>query len=155
MKSQQDIDNLVDRLSNAPQRIARAVERLSEAEKHSPSSNGEWSASEILAHLRASDDIIGYRLYAILARDNPSLPAYDERRWAEVAGYAQADFDLSLKTYALRRTELVKMLRQVAVDDWKRPGVHEVKGPISLWDIATSLVEHEDEHCLQLETMYK
>ncbi len=155
MNLQDQVDNLLERLSNVPQRIARAVARLSEAEKHRPLSNGEWSASEILAHLRASDDIVGYRLYAILARDDPSLPAYDERRWAEVAGYAQAGFDLSLKTYILRRTELVKMLRQITFDDWKRLGVHEVKGPISLLDIATSLVEHEEEHCLQLETTYK
>ena len=152
MNSQYQVDNLLERLTNVPLRIARAVERLSEAEKHKPLSNGEWSASEILAHLRASDDIVGYRLYAILARDDPPLPAYDERRWAEAADYAHADFDLSLKTYTLRRTELVRMLRRVAVDDWKRIGVHEVKGPISLSDIATSLVEHEEEHCLQLET---
>ena len=155
MKPHYQVDNLLERLSNVPSRIARAVARLSEAEKHTALSNREWSAAEILAHLRASDDIVAYRLYVILVRDNPALPAYDERRWAEIAGYAQADFESSLKTYTLRRTELVKVLRQVALDDWKRFGTHEVKGTISLLDVATSLVEHEEEHCLQLEATYK
>ena len=56
------------------------------------------------------------------------LLAFDERRWAEVAGYAQSDFESLLKTYTLRRAELVKMLRQVALEDWERSGRHEVKG---------------------------
>jgi len=155
MRSSYQIDNLLKRLSDVPVRIAHAVANLSEADKHMAVSNGEWSAAEILAHLRASDDIVSHRLYAILARDNPILSAYDERRWAEIAGYPHADFELSLKTYTLRRTELVKMLRQVALQDWERLGTHEVKGTISLLDVATSLVEHEEEHCLQLEVTYK
>jgi hypothetical protein len=154
MKLQQIIDDLLDRLSMVPERIARAVAGIPEPDKNKPLSKDEWSAAEILAHLRASDDIVAYRLYAILARDLPFLPAYDERRWAEVAGYAHTDFDLSLKTYALRRMELVNMLRMVALDDWKRLGTHEVKGRVSLLDIATSLVEHEEEHCLQLNSIH-
>jgi len=155
MNSSHQFDDLLKRLSDVPARIAHAVARLSDMDKHLAPSNGGWSAAEILAHLRASDDILAHRLYAILTRDNPVLPAYDERRWAEIAGYAQADFESSLKTYTLRRTELVKMLSRVALDDWKRFGVHEVKGTISLLDVATSLVEHEEEHCLQLEATYK
>lgn len=154
MNPQQRIDDLLGRLSKVSERIVHATARLSEAEKQTPISRGEWSAAEILAHLRASDDILSHRLYAILARDVPLLPAYDERRWAQVAGYASADFDLSLEAYALRRMELVNMLRLVTLDDWQRLGTHEVKGQISLLDIATSLVEHEEEHCLQLETAY-
>ena len=155
MKPHDQVDNVLERLSDVPLRIAHAVARLSAAEKHTALLNREWSAADILAHLRASDDIMAYRIYVILVRDNPALSAYDERRWAEIAGYAQADFESSLKTYTLRRTELVKMLSRVAFDDWKRCGVHEVKRTISLLDVATSLLEHEEEHCLQLEATYK
>jgi len=155
MRSSDQIDNLLKRLSDVPARIAHAVARLSEADKHMAVSTDEWSAVQILAHLRASDDIVAHRLYAILARDNPVLPAYDERRWAEIAGYPRADFELLLKTYTLRRTELVKMLQQVVLNDWDRLGTHEVRGTISLLDVATSLVEHEEEHCIQLEAIGK
>lgn len=155
MKPYNLVENLLRRLSDVPMRIARAVAQLSEADKQMALSSREWSAAEILAHLRAADDIVAYRLHAILVRDNPPLPAYDERRWAETAGYVQADFESSLKTYTLRRIELVKMLRGVPMDDWKRCGDHEAKGTMSLLDVATSLVEHEEEHCRQLETTYR
>ncbi len=153
MKLPHEIDQLLKRLADVPPRIAQAAIKFPEEKKHATLSNDQWSAVEIMAHLRASDDIVAYRLYAVLARDNPVLVAYDERRWAEVAGYARTDFESLLKTYTFRRAELVKMLGQVAMDDWERSGAHEVKGPISLFAIATSLVEHEEEHCLQLEAL--
>lgn len=155
MYSSHQFDGLLKRLSDAPARIAGAVARLSDTDKHLTPSNGEWSAAEILAHLRASDDILGHRLYAILTRDHPVLPAYDERRWAEIACYAQADFELSLKAFMLRRAELVSMLRQVAIKDWQRLGIHEEKGAVSLFQVVTALMEHEEQHCAQLEALDK
>ena len=153
MNSANQVNELINRLADTPTRISQAVARLSERDKHLPTSKGEWSAAQILAHLRASDDILVHRLYAILVRDHPVLPAYDERRWAEIAGYRQADFDQSLNVFMLRRAELVAMLRQVAIENWQRLGLHEVKGAISLFQVATSLIEHEEEHCAQLEVI--
>ena len=43
--------------------------------------------AQVLAHVRASHDILEHRLYAILARDEPHLNAYDDTRWAQVARY--------------------------------------------------------------------
>jgi DinB superfamily len=153
MNSSNQIDDLLNRLADVPRRIRQAVARLSDMQKHLAPADDDWSAEQILAHLRASDDILAHRLYAILTRDNPILPAYDERRWAEIAGYPEADFELSLKVFALRRAELVRMLRQVASEDWGRLGNHETKGAISLFQVAVSLLEHEEEHCVQLEAL--
>jgi hypothetical protein len=118
-----------------------------------PSIGGDWSAAAILAHLRASDDNITPRIYAMLVRDNPPLPAYDDRRWAEVAGYERADFRTSLSAFTLRRAELVVLLRRLAPADWQRTGLHEAHGSITLLQVVTHLVEHEEEHCRQLETI--
>jgi hypothetical protein len=147
------VDHLLQRLAAGPARIAHAAARLSVEEKRTSQPEGEWTAADILAHIRASDDILTFRLYAVLARDNPPLAAYDERNWAEVAGYAHSDFGASLQVYSLCRAELVDMLRGVALEDWQRTGVHELKGSLTLLDILTSLVEHEEEHCLQMESM--
>ena len=153
MNSPNQVHDLIYRLAEIPGRIDRAVATRSDRDKHLVSSNGEWSAAQILAHLRASDDILVHRLHAILTRDNPVLPAYDERRWAEIAGYPQADFELSLKVFTLRRAELVTMLRTITIEDWQRLGHHELKGDISLFEVTTSLLEHEEEHCVQLESL--
>ena len=60
---------------------------------------------------------------------------------------------VSLSAFALRRAELVALLQRATAEDWQRTGEHEVRGPISLSQIVASLVEHEEEHCAQIETM--
>jgi hypothetical protein len=152
MRETTRIDDLLVRLAGIPARVASAVAGWSESRLHAPSVAGGWSAAEIFAHMRASDDIMAPRVFMILVRDQPPLAAYDDRRWTEVAGYAQADFQTSLQVFALRRVELVSMLRRIASEAWRRVGMHEARGPVSLLDIITTLVEHEEEHCAQLET---
>ena len=148
-----DFDGLAERLSSVPHRIAHAIEGLSSAELHI-APNGQWSVAQVLAHLRASDDILAYRIYCILARDEPPLPAYDERRWAEVAGYTQeADPRGLLGVYIGRRAELVDLLRRISPAEWQRAGTHEERGPMIIADVAAYLVKHEEEHCQQIDRL--
>ena len=151
MIANDEIEQLLARLADTPGRIARAVEGLDESQLRSFSTTGEWSALEILAHIRASDDVLAYRAYIILVGDKPLLHAYDERRWAEVARYVQYDFRSLLSSFASRRADLIQMLRHIAPDDWERSGIHEVRGPQSLLYAMNVLLEHEEEHCAQLE----
>jgi DinB superfamily len=151
MAAQGEIDELLFRLSDVPLRIARAIEGYDETALRTVSAEGEWSVVDILAHIRASDEIVVHRVYVLLVRDTPTLLAYDERHWAEVARYALSDFRTSLALYVLRRAELVNMLHYIHLEDWQRTGLHEVRGPVSLLDIVASMVEHEEEHCSQLE----
>jgi hypothetical protein len=146
-------DPLLARLAAIPDRIARAVAGWSEAELRAAPTAGEWSAADILAHLRASADIMTPRIYMVLVRDRPPLPAYDDRRWAQIAGYAGLEFGQSLALFTLRRVEVVAMLRRVSPEDWARSGVHEEQGTTSLLELVGKLVEHEEEHGGQLEAI--
>jgi DinB superfamily len=152
MATEEQIANLLERLVGIPERIANVVAGWDATTLRTPAADG-WSAAQILAHIRASDDILSPRIYAILTSDNPPLPAYDERRWAEVAGYANARFAPSLTTFRLRRQELVSTLSRIAPADWGRIGTHEEHGPLTLQAIVEHLVAHEEEHCAQLRTL--
>jgi hypothetical protein len=153
MATSEEIDSLIARLAAIPARLAQAVEGWSESRLYETSDEGGWSAAEVLAHIRACDDINGYRPYAILARDNPPLVGYDETRWVSVVGYAQAGFHTSLKTFAYRRAELVDLLRRCSPADWERSGIHEEYGPISILKMVTHIAGHEEEHCAQIEAL--
>lgn len=153
METVETVDQLLSRLAESPVRIVRAVAGRSDEQLSTAASGDGWSAAEVLAHLRASDAIISYRAYAILTRDNPPLADYNERRWAEVAGYAREPFHESLRVFTLCRAELVNMLRQARLEDWQRVGAHELRGTVTLLGFMTHLAEHEEEHCAQLEAM--
>jgi hypothetical protein len=143
---------VIERLRDVPARIAKAFGKRPASQLSAAPAKGEWSPAEILAHLRASDDILAYRAYMILIRDNPPLPAFDERRWAEVSGYAHMDALDSLQTYSRRREELVTMLDGLEPEAWERTGQREQRGAVTLLGVLTTLLDHEEEHCAQLET---
>ena len=148
-----ETESLIERLAATPGRIAAAAagqtpERLATA----PDAD-EWSPLVVLAHIRASDDIIAPRLVMMLVRDQPTLPAFDERRWGDVMAYAGSDFQELLATFTFRRAELVRVLRKLAPADWHRTGQHEARGSITMLDTLRSLASHEDEHALQIETL--
>jgi uncharacterized damage-inducible protein DinB len=147
------IDDLLQRLAGIPARINQVVAGLAEADLHQPPAPGEWSIADILAHLRASDDILAPRILMMLVRDNPPLASFDDRRWMEVTGYAQSDIRGLLQVYALRRTELVNILRRQSPADWERSGTHEERGKLTVLEVVKHLVEHEEEHCAQMEAL--
>jgi DinB superfamily len=149
---QDEIEALLESYEAAPARIAAAAvghgARLAE-----PPAPGEWSPRDILAHIRAADEILSPRLIQILVRDEPPLPSFDERRWAEVMGYATLDFDRLQATFAYRRAEMARVLRQLPPEGWQRVGIHEERGPRTVLRLLRVLVEHEAEHVAQIEAL--
>jgi demethylmenaquinone methyltransferase/2-methoxy-6-polyprenyl-1,4-benzoquinol methylase len=149
----QPYQDLVRRLQAIPSRIEQAVANLGAEQFHTRPAPDAWSPLEVLGHVRASADIIGQRCYAVLARDTPVMPSYDERRWAEIAGYADDAWDSILAGFRTQRRDLVRTLERTAPAEWDRTGLHDVRGPQSLLLIVTHMVEHEEEHCRQLEVI--
>jgi hypothetical protein len=148
MPAHAEIQALLNRAEAIPARLSRLFQT-----GYKQASAGEWSADEIFIHIRASNDILSFRVYAVLTRDNPPLPVLEERRWAEIAGYHEVAFPAGLAAYTVRRAELMVALKRAADADWDRIGTHEIRGQLSLFQIVTGLVDHEEEHCAQLETM--
>jgi DinB superfamily len=146
-----DVEELLSRLASAPGRFASALARLDDADSITSIQPGEWSPAEILAHVRASHAILEPRLFHMLVRDNSPLPAFDERRWAEIARFAALPITASLETMSLQRKELVYALRGLSAADWERTGTHEISGPLTVYRLARNIADHDDEHCAQIE----
>jgi hypothetical protein len=70
-----------------------------------------------------------------------------------VAGYGQIEFAESLQRFRQRRAELVAALERISAEDWQRTGNHEELGEISLAAVVGKIIEHEAEHCAQLEAL--
>lgn len=90
--------------------------------------DGKWTALETLAHLRAADAISAPRLLQVLARDEPPLPEFDERRWQRIAGYETFSPITLLDGLRMYRCELLQALAHIRAADWMRSGRHEARG---------------------------
>jgi hypothetical protein len=112
-----------------------------------------WSAHQVLAHLRASNDILTPRIYQMLVRDNPPLAAFDERRWVEVGGFEDQSIDILFERISSQQHDLMQTLRHVSETDWNRTGNHEISGEVTVAQIVNHLVGHEEEHIAEIERL--
>jgi uncharacterized damage-inducible protein DinB len=149
----EDAQQMLDRLDESARQIVYLVMDCDPEDLTAPPGEGEWSIAEILAHIKASDDILPGRVAMLLTHPRPEFQRFDERAWAAIAGYAEAPADQTLMAYQRRRGELIGQLRRLPDDAWDRTAHHEERGTISLLDLLRSAAEHEEEHVAQLEEL--
>jgi DinB superfamily len=113
----------------------------------------EWSASEIIRHVLASDAISSPRVVQVLVRPGAPLPAFDERVWANYVSRAGTDLVESVLVFRLRREELVGILRSLDEESWRLTGNHERGGIMSVSRICRDLAEHEELHERQMSDL--
>lgn len=147
-----DSFELIAQLEATPSRLRRAITALGSRIDARPTAEA-WSAVEVVRHVRAADAVIGPRIYHILIRERPPLPAFDERAWGERLAIAATPLSDQLDEFQIRRQELVRVLLNLYEADWSREGEHEVRGKMSLSAVCLDLAAHEDEHCGQIEEL--
>ena len=144
-------------LAAAPPRLATLTADLTPAQlRASPNSAGEWSANDVLAHLRACADVWGDCITAIIAEDMPTLRAINPRTWITRTNYPDLEFRPSLDAFARQRAELLAVLEPLPPEDWWRAatvtGAGNVLERTALF-YAQWLASHERTHFKQIERL--
>jgi DinB superfamily len=151
LADKKEIEEIIQRLAAAPARFAALLSKLEDADATTRPQVSEWSPAEVVAHARAANDILEPRIFYVLVRDNTPLIGYEDEKWLEVARYRSVPVTDLLQTMRLKRQELVHALQAVSAEDWDRTGTHEVRGPMSVLDIARQIADHEEDHLSQIE----
>jgi hypothetical protein len=112
------VDEVIALLEATPHRIVELTSSLRPAQLQRPS-DGEWSANDVLAHLRACADVWGGGMISII-EGAPALRAVNPLSWIEKTDYRAQDFQRSLRSFATQRDELLRVLRPTPGAAWLR-----------------------------------
>ena len=107
-------------LAETPRRIAALTADLSLEKLQMSPTPDEWSANELLAHLRACADVWGNCIRTILAEDQTAWRAVSPRTWIKQTDYPQRDFRSSLTAFTTQRAELLAVISPLPIDAWER-----------------------------------
>ena len=147
-------EQVLSLLASAPPRIAELTGDISSTRLHTPPNPGEWSANEVLAHLRACADIWGDCIVIILTQDRPTIRAVNPRTWIEKTYHREQKFQPSLQAFIKQRNDLMKVLEPLTPEDWSRTatvtGAGKVLERTALF-YACWLASHERPHVKQIE----
>jgi hypothetical protein len=149
------IEIILTILKETPPRLAKSTAGLTSAQLHTAPSAGEWSANEVLAHLRACNEVWGgYYIMTILAQDKPTIKAMNPRTWIKNTDYLEQEFQSSLRAFTKQRKRLLAVLESLPPRDWTRTNTLIGAGkPLqqTLMSHADGLARHERGHLKQIE----
>ncbi len=141
-------------LEAAPARIRDVAGRLTPAQLVMPPEPGEWSARDLLGHLRACSDMWGQYIGLILNEDKPTFRAVSPRTWIRKTDYCELEFRPSLEAYAAQREALLAVLKPLPPEAWSRSALVTGAGKArehTVHEYALWLANHEKTHLKQFE----
>lgn len=153
-EKQLSTQEILTMLAAGPRRIAESTARLTPAQLKTGPAPDQWSANEVLAHLRACADVWGGAIETILAENKPTIRAVNPRTWIEETNYRDLNFTLSLNAFTAQRAALVARLEPLSRRGWLRSATVTGAGKTlerSVLFYAQWLATHERPHLKQIQ----
>lgn len=114
---------------------------------------GEWSANDILAHMRACCDTWGGNIARILADEHASFAGMNPRAWMKKTDYPTWQFADAHAAFAQQREALLETLAALPPAHWERTATVRAYGQFNertLRSYASQLATHERTHVGQM-----
>jgi hypothetical protein len=147
-------EQILTLLRATPPRIAGLTDCLAPDQLLAAPNPGEWSANEVLAHLRSCADVWGSCIAEIISEDGPTLRAVNPRTWIKKTDYREQEFLPSLQAFTAQRADLLALLEPLAPEGWSRSATVTGAGkPLirTVFFYAQWLAIHERPHIKQIE----
>jgi len=152
------IEQILAMLAEAPPRLAALTTGLAPAQLRTSPGQGDWSAIDVLAHMRSCADVWGSYIELIIAQDRPTIRAVNPTTWIKKTDYPELEFRASLHAFATQRADLLAVLEPLAPEDWSRGATITGGGKPregSVLYYAQWLARHERPHVKQIERIVK
>lgn len=148
------IDQVLALLAETPPRIAALTADLAPAQLHTAPVHDEWSANDVLAHLRSCADVWGDCMMTMINEDMPTLRAINPTSWIETTDYRELEFQSSLNAFLSQRADLLAVLQPLPSEGWSRAATVTGAGKVlerTVLFYAQWLARHERSHVKQVE----
>jgi DinB family protein len=148
------IEQILTLLAENPARLAVLTAGLAPARLRRARKRDEWSANDVLAHLRSCADMWGNCIVAMIAEDRPTLRAVNPRTWIKKTDYPELEFQPSFRSFVRQRADLLAVLKPLPRKGWSRSATVTGAGAVlerTVLFYAQWLARHERTHVKQIE----
>lgn len=144
---------VLDQLRSTPLRLRELTTGVPPETLRTSPGPDEWSANDVLAHLRACSDRWGEAATRIVEEDCPRIRGTEPRIWITKTDYPDLEFAPSLRAFVRQRKALLAVLDPLSPESWLRTGTLVGAGkPVDLTahTYAERLARHERPHVRQI-----
>jgi len=153
--SMASVEEQMARMERAADDFERAIAGVDDALLSRRPDGANWSAREVICHVRDIEESFMARLQIIMLMNEPKFLPVEPDRWAEERQYQRNDAMEALQAFRARRDESLKFLRGLKVEQWERGGIHATRGHMSIKDFVGLMAWHDDNHLDQLKRALK
>ena len=145
------LDEQLARMERTVNDYAAVVKNVSDAQLTKRPDPKNWSAKEVVCHVRDIEESFMMRFLSIMAMDDPKFLPVEPDRWAVERQYQRNDVREALAALRTRREETLRFLRGLKPEQWERGGIHATRGRMTLKDFVELMAWHDDNHLDQLK----
>ena len=142
----------LDRMARTPDELLDAIRDRSDAELSRRPDDKNWSAKEIVCHLRDVEREYLERFHLVLENDDPKLylDVASNDRWPVERQYLRNDTGDAVTAFRELRDEMLALLAGLTAAQWQRGGIHPRRGRVTIDGWVAMLAAHDDDHVDQL-----
>jgi uncharacterized damage-inducible protein DinB len=107
---------------------------------------GDWSIQELIIHLTDSDCIAIDRMKRMLTEDEPPLLYADESAYVRRLASHEQSLEDALTLFEVGRRQFARVLRALPDEAFKRRGIHNRRGVVTVEGSVKDYIEHVDHH---------
>lgn len=137
----------IETIAALPQRLAAALEGITEAELDTPYRPEGWTVRQVVHHLADSHINAYCRIHLALTEDAPNIKPYNEGDWAKLPD-SKLPIEHSLDILRGIHFRWVHLLRNMSEADFQRTYVHPQYGRVYSMDTMSALYAWHGEHHL-------
>ncbi len=118
----------IDAIAAAPANFRASVNGLSDAQLDTPYREGGWTVRQVVHHVPDSHLNAYVRLKLALTEEKPTIKAYEEARWAELADSRTTPIEISLTLLESLHSRWDRLWRSLQAADFARILIHPQHG---------------------------
>jgi len=145
------LDEQLARMERTVNDYAAVIKNVSDAQLTKRPDPKNWSAKEVVCHVRDIEESFMMRFLSIMAMDDPKFLPVEPDRWAVERQYQRNDVQEALAALRTRREETLRFLRGLKPEQWERGGIHATRGRMTIKDFVELMAWHDDNHLDQLK----
>jgi DinB family protein len=150
--AKQSLRQRLERMAKTPDDLAAAIRGKAASALSRRPDDKNWAPTEVVCHLRDTEELFMNRFELILSTDGPKLaldPSTPDR-WAEDRQYLRNDAGQALEAFRRRREESLIFLGKLTPEQYQRSGMHATRGRLTIDDFVTLMAWHDENHLDQL-----
>ncbi|MFJ7735575.1 YfiT family bacillithiol transferase [Lysinibacillus sp. NPDC097287] len=131
-------------------RLRETVDSLSDEELNKTYREGAWTVRQLVHHIADSQLNMYQRLKLALTDDNPTVPAFDEEKWA-VQPDTELPVESSIKMLEGINERIVSLGQSLTEEQLDRVFTHQTNGKITVSTKVSKLAWHEEHHLAHIK----